>query len=248
MKFKNCKSLKIALVVFSLGFMFESVKADTLTYSDSVNQVVFANGNSIPFTDSENYTQLSVKLGWFSDGFTPTLNNFSSWETNFNPLVVDAISGYSGKGALGYAISSVASTALTAPSISAQIGSGANNTGGSSAATMPAGKLLWLIGSSVANATANSSGSIYSSNPATEFFAATGGLADTTWVIPSITSEGGTTDFSLSVINSSSDVIVGTYLSGNKIQMAVIPEPSTAYLIILGAGALFSSRRRKSLK
>lgn len=243
MKSKNYTSPTVALVL-SLGFMLESVNAETLTYSDSVNQVVFANGSSIPFTDSENFVQLSIKLGWFSDGFTPTVNNFSSWETNFNPLTFDSFTGYSGKGALGYAISSAASTALAVPSISAQIGLGANNVSGSSATTMPAGKLLWLIGSSVLNATASSNGSIYNSNSATQFFAATGGLADTTWVIPSVTSEGGTTDFSLSVINSSSDVVVGAYLSGNKIQMAVIPEPSAAYLLVFGAGAFLSSRRR----
>lgn len=36
-------------------------------------------------------TQLNVKLGVFSSGFTPTLENYGSWETNF---VTDASPGY----------------------------------------------------------------------------------------------------------------------------------------------------------
>jgi len=242
----NHKSKTLSAFIVLLASLIQ-LKADTLTYSDSINQIVYNSGGTLQYVNADNFTQISIKLGWFSDGFTPSATNFSSWETNFNPMVNDVVLNYTGKGALGYAISTAAATALGAPAISVQIGSGANNTGGSSFATMPVGKLLWLIGSSVPNATALSTGSLYNVNSATEFFAATGGLADSTWVIPSITSEGGTNDFSLSVIDSSADVIVGTYLSGNRIQMAVIPEPSTSTLLVCGLAGAFSCFRRKNL-
>ena len=233
------KTNKIQLLVALAVALSSYGKAETLSYSDSVNQIVYANGTALPFVSDSDFTQISVKLGWFNDAFTPTNTNFASWEANFNALT-NLDGGATSRGALGYAISSAAGTALGAPQIAAQIVFGKNSTGGDFASTYPSGKTLYLIGSSLLNSTSTASGSLYSSTA--QFFAATGG--DSTWVIPAVAADGGSAEYLLSVINAQSDMVVGSWAS-NTITM--VPEPSSASLLALGMAGLVALRvRRKS--
>lgn len=153
-----------------------ALQAETITYQESVNQIKYANGTPIAFTPESipgagdaTYDVLSVKLGWFNSGFTPTASNFSSWETNFNYLLTDETIGYTGKGTPGYAINPSAATLLGASNISVQISFGRNNPGGDYASLMPPNTSLWLIGSSVPQTDMLTSGSLYSSTA--QFFA-----------------------------------------------------------------------------
>jgi len=233
------KTNKIKLLVALAVAMSSYGKAETLSYSDSVNQIVYANGNTLPFATAEDFTQISVKLGWFNDAFTPTENNFASWETNFNALTT-LDGGVTSRGALGYAISSAAGTALAVPQIAAQIVFGRNSAGGDFASTYPSGKTLYLIGSSLLNSTTGASGSLYSSTA--QFFAATG--RDSTWLIPTVSADGGSANYALSVIDAQSDMVVGSWASN---QITMIPEPSSASLLALGVAGLVALRaRRKS--
>jgi len=233
------KTNKIQLLVALAVALSSYGKAETLSYSDSVNQIVYANGTALPFVSDSDFTQISVKLGWFNDAFTPTATNFASWEGNFNALTTTD-GGASSRGALGYGISSAAGTALGAPQIAAQIVFGRNSTGGDFASTYPSGKTLYLIGSSILNSTSSASGSLYSSTA--QFFAATG--RDSTWLIPTVSADGGSADYALSVIDAQSDMVVGSWASN---QITMIPEPSSASLLALGVAGLVALRaRRKS--
>jgi len=239
------KTNKIKLVVALVVALSSYGKAETISYSDSVNQIVYANGTTLPFVSDIDFTQISVKLGWFNDAFAPTASNFASWEANFNALTI-LEGGASSRGALGYGISPAAASVLGVPQIAAQIVFGKNSAGADFASTYPSGKTLYLIGSSVLNGTSSASGSLYDSSA--QFFAATGG--DSTWVIPAVAADGGSADYLLSVINAQSDMVVGSW-SNNSIQMATlsaaVPEPSVASLFALGTVGLVALRaRRKS--
>jgi len=219
-------------------------QAETITYQESANQIKYSNGSAIAYNaGDETYDALAVKLGWFSDGFTPTASNFASWETNFNFLINDTTTEppYSGRGALGYAINPGAATLLGASNISVQITFGRNNPGGDFASLLPPGKTIWLIGSSVSNATALSTGSIYS--PTAEFFA----VQKSAWTtVPTVTADGGTTDYLLASVSTSSDVKVGSYdvATGSII---MVPEPSTGALMMIGAAGLVALRRLRKV-
>lgn len=225
-------------------------QAETITYQESANQIKYSNGSAIAYSPpsssgagDETYDALAVKLGWFADGFTPTASNFASWETNFNFLINDTSTEppYNGRGALGYAINPAAASLLGASNISVQITFGRNNTGGDYASLLPPGKTIWLIGSSVSNATALSTGSIYS--PTAEFFA----VQKSSWsLVPTVTADGGTTDFLLANVSSSSDVKVGSYDVATS-SIIMVPEPSTGALLMIGSVGLVAMRRLRKV-
>ncbi|NBU72722.1 MAG: hypothetical protein EBS53_14985 [Bacteroidetes bacterium] len=189
----------------------------------------------------------AAKFGYFLGGFTPTLNNITSWDENF-------------RGFNGFWQSST-------KRFSVSMALGDNNVGGGTqtgvtgfGVTNAVGSQLYLIGST----TAYNSSTHTNSTLNADYVGATTStpvfiLTDTSWIMPtttaldtSTTTFGFTANTGLAVFGG---VAMGNSFSFNpatqtgSLTMTTIPEPSSISLSILGlVSALIASRRNVSKK
>lgn len=86
------KNKKRNIILASLaGLMLTSAHAQTVAWGTSVSE------NPLSFTSdgAVDNAVLDWELGWFSDGYTPTAANWSTWAANWNPV------NYESGGSLG---------------------------------------------------------------------------------------------------------------------------------------------------
>jgi len=205
-------------------------------FSSRAALVIETSNLGIRLSTGTELTDATVALGYFTGGFTPTLSNYVDWSTNF--LGVD-ISGATPTvkigGNTGFYFKDFN------PDLSLSLPTGVNGVGEQYAALNPVGARLYLIG---VNLAVTEPGTI---NGATEAFI----LTDATWTIPTFTISNLTPDTILTITSSTTAAIgqIDPFSGSNYIAtMAVIPEPSSMSLMVMGLASVLAFRRKALAK
>lgn len=232
----NSITSSIAAIVLAVA----NSQAASVLFDTSLFAVRDSNGTTLL-----NSTPYYAAYGWFTGGFNPTLANYSSWLTNFK-----GASGYhqtAGSG-LNTISASITLIPVSGPGDDPDFGVYVNDV---TVASSQGGSLLNLAIGETLPRNQQFSLIIWNAvNPGSATEAAIVTNAGASWKI--------TTQFDVAApelvdVLASGSGLTSTYgtsstASGNRyIQMGVVPEPSTASLMLLGSVGLVALRRLRKV-
>ena len=180
---------------------------------------------------------MAVRFGTFTGGFTPTLGNVSSWFSNFVGVngYVTLLNAASNAGRLSASITGGDSNAISSP-VTSDSGVGAN--GSSSIAT---GSLLYAIFWNASYVSNGSGGNtFYPADPDLQV----GVIGNSAWTMPTTSGIDVSTITYTFASGTGSTALVGSIDNATKgiTLAAVVPEPSTGALMMIGAVGLVAMR------
>lgn len=188
---------------------------------------------------------MAVRFGTFTGGFTPTLGNVSSWFSNFVGVngYVTLLNAPSNAGRL-----SVSMTGGDNNSISAATGNGVvtSDSGVSATGTIASGALLYAVlwnASYVANGSGGNT--FYPADPDLQVAV----IGNSAWTMPTTSGIDVSTTTYTFASGTGSTALVGSIDNSAKgiTLAAVVPEPSTGALMMIGAVGLVALRRLRKV-
>lgn len=236
------KHIKLILVLFSVVFV-SGTHATTLSLSQ--NGITLFNS-----TGSQLIGNFAAKFGFWTSGFTPTPANLTSWDENFV-----AFNGYYQSSNSRFLIASTIgdSGVSSNPLTSGQTGflGGGSQTGatGFGAAYAPNTPLLLLVSNAAYSSTPNTNSGVNANylapNSSTQYIL----LSDAAWKVPTTAGalDTSTTTFAFS---GNTTAIFGTlaFNSGTGTgTISMVPEPSSAALLLIGGVGLVALRRLRKV-
>ncbi|NDC49297.1 MAG: PEP-CTERM sorting domain-containing protein [Micrococcales bacterium] len=244
---QQTKSLAALCGMFVLlGGGLSRVHATTVALAESTGtvEIYLAGGTQVsatyvvPSTSLAIGNNMAMRFGTFTGGFTPTISNASSWFNNFVGVNGFLTVGGTSAGRLSASITAGDGQAINAP-VSANSGVGAD---GSKSIVLNAQMyaIIWnstfvsnTSGGNTFNPTATGLQAVVVTNPG--------------WIMPSSASLDLTAfNYALSSGTVALSGLGSVDLVNKGLTMAVIPEPSTLTLFLLGLSSVFAVRRRCS--
>lgn len=234
MKTKALKKLSVAIFLVLEQFLgLAKVNATTVKIEQAGITVKDVAGTSIA-------SNLAAKAGYWVAGFTPTLDNLTSWDENFV-----AINGSWNASTKKFSVAFTMNDSQTV--------GGTQSAASATGTVIAGGTQLYLIGSNSAyNSSANTTSATFNSyiTPASnsQVFI----LTDSTWIMRSGT---GTTDpstYTLPFTTTTQLAVFGGTTFGNLFNfdstagtgtLQLIPEPSSLSLVSFGIGLLIFQNR-----
>lgn len=220
-----------------------TVNATTIALSENAGtvEVYLSSGTQIsttytsPLTSSVVGNNIAMRFGTFTGGFTPTVDNSSSWFSNFVGVngYITVLNAASNAGRLSASIGGGDSNTISSP-VTSNSGVGVNG----SASIAKDAALYAIIWNAPYVANGSGGNTFYPTNPGLQAAI----LTNASWIMPLSSGTDPTTiPYSLSAGTSA---LVGALDLANKgVTLAVIPEPNTLVLFGVGLLSLIASRR-----
>lgn len=240
-------SALLAVSLF-LGSIFSGAHATTVALSEVAGtvEVYLANSTQItssyvvPSTSLAIGNNMAMRFGTFTGGFTPTVANVSSWFNNFVGVNGFLVVGGGTAGRLSASITAGDLQAINAP-VSSNTGVGAD---GSRSIAQNAQMYAVIWNSAFVS---NTSGGNSFNPAATGLQAAV--LTNSSWIMPlSQSLDLSTVTFTLSAGTTALTGLGSVDLANKGITMAVIPEPSSMSLMVMGLASALAFRRKALAK
>jgi len=229
-----------------VGSLPSRVNATTVALSEVTGtvEVYSSNGTQItgtyvvPSTSLAIGNNMAMRFGSFTGGFAPTISNASSWFSNFVGVNGFVAVGGSSAGRLSASITAGDLQAINAP-VSSNTGVGADGSK-SIAQNAQMYAVIWnsafvsnTSGGNTFNPTASGLQAVVVTNPG--------------WIMPlSASLDLGATTFTLSSGTVAVSGLGSVDLVNKGLTMAVIPEPSSMSLLLLGLTSALAHRKRKA--
>jgi len=252
----NLIKMSIVASLMMLQTTFK-IDASTITFSEVAGTVelYLANGTQVsttylsPTAGVAIGSYSAVRFGTFTGGFAPTLINSASWFSNFTGVngYLYSLNSGSNAGKLSFSFTGGDGNAI---SQAVQGNSGVNpSTQTTGLPVLSSGSQLYAIFWNAPYVSNGAGGSTLGNTfyPGTASNGAQAAiLTNTSWIMPTTTGPG--TDITAFTLSAGTTAVVGSLDLANKgITMALIPEPSSASLLVLGMAGLVALRvRRKS--
>jgi hypothetical protein len=226
-------AIKVSIITAMGCLSLHVASATTVKIEQSGIIVLNADGTTLN-------TNLGAKAGYWASGFNPTLSNIDQWDENFI-----SVNGSYAASTKKYSVSFTMNDAQTV---------GGTQTAASATGTViPAGTLLYLIGSnSTYNSGANTNLATFNSYIGASSSSSVFILTDASWVMRTGTL---TTDPSSYVLPFTANTGLATFggtTFGKSFSfdtgtgtgtLQLVPEPSTGALMLIGAFGLVAMRR-----
>ena len=239
---KNKISLLLLLGTLSL---IRPLQADTVVVAEATGtvEVYLASGTQVsstyvsPMTGLAVGNSIAVRWGAFLGGFTPTISNPSAWFSSANFVGVNGFLNVGGSSA-GRLSASI--TAGDANAISSYVLGDTGVAGTGLSQTLAAGSQLYAIIWNAPFVSASSGGNTFYPSSSSLQAAV---LTNPNWIMP--VTQGSTTVATNFSLSTGTTAIVGALDLANKgVTLAVIPEPSSMSLVVMGLIGSVAFRRK----